>query len=114
MNTTNPSRPLRMLFAISLISLAGACMMDDDDATDGDRSPAECTRPDDASAGPGGDSGPRAPRDTGSTGPRLSPPARIELLAIGAEKYRGKAVVQTEQRKGDAVRVTFDTFDRPA
>ena len=95
---------------IALTPLAG-CMMDDDDAST-TPSPIECARSDagapgetDAAQGTAGDGAvPRA---------RLSPPARIELLALGAEKYRGKAVVAEEQRVGDAVRVRFDPESGP-
>jgi hypothetical protein len=43
----------------------------------------------------------------------LEPAARRELRAIGAEKYRGRAVIKDEQPVGDAMRVTFDPASGP-
>jgi hypothetical protein len=100
--------------ATALIALLSpACATDeDDDAASPDPTPIECRRSD-ASANHEPDAGASAPIDAAVSGGRLSAPARIELLAVGVEKYRGKAVATDRQRRGDAVRVTFDPESGP-
>ena len=45
--------------------------------------------------------------------PHLAQAARDELVAIGLDRYRGKARIASEQQNGDATAVTFDSASGP-